>query len=257
MRMAESKVSWSGEVAAPPRVLREDQDGKLGPACVVVPLIAPAREGGGDRAWAEVVIVAGEVGDEPTWQSRAAVEALTTLEVGDTAFGVGQWERFDADVQWADVVGERTGPGARGSVQVDRITAQVFGRGDYNGLEYERMGAEGQGLVLREEHVRDAFVVEDWQQALCPVGLVEEADFDQPVEGGPITMTAVQQVRPLVSGAETREALWTTPTHTYLPAWQVQQQVARSQVDQAAEAMNRGELGVSTLSVPGTDGVSR
>lgn len=249
MRMAESKVSWSGEVAAPPRVLREDRGGTLGPACVVVPLIAPAREDGGDRAYAEIVLVAGEVGDEPTWQSRAAVEALTTLQVGDKAFGIGAWELFDANVQWAEHAGERTGPGAGGSVQVDRITARVFGRGDYGGFDYERMGAEGQGLVLRDEHVKDAFVVQDWGQSLCPAGLIREG------EQGPDGERLV--VRPLVSAAEAREALWTTPTHTYLPAWKVQQQVARSQVDQAAEAMNRGELGVSTLSMPGTDGVSR
>ena len=196
-----------------------------------------------------MVLVAGEVGDEPTWQSRAAVEALTTLQVGDKAFGIGAWDRFDANVQWAEHAGERTGPGAGGSVQVDRITARVFGRGDYGGFDYERMGAEGQGLVLREEHVKDAFVVQDWGQALCPAGLIREG------EQGPDGERLV--VRPLVSAAEAREALWTTPTHTYLPAWKVQQQVARSQVDQAAEAMNRGELGVSTLSMPGTDGVSR
>ena len=159
--MTTRSASFTGQVAAEPWLVHEGTQGvESKRAFVVFPLRIPDADLG--VRYAEVIVLAGAPGDEPVTTSRIAVQALTELKPGATVRMRGAWDQV------------RTLVGGK-SLEVDRLTAQEAWIGnpvvDPEGAR--RMGMEGRGYVLRNEHLRDAVVAEDLTEPLWPQGEFE------------------------------------------------------------------------------------
>lgn len=102
---------WTrGTVVAPPRVVRVLDGYNPRPAQVAFPIELEDAGTADTRQFAEVVMTAGEVWNEPTRESSLAVGALRDLQVGERVAvrGESDWIAFEV-------------PEVKGLVQVKRL----------------------------------------------------------------------------------------------------------------------------------------
>ncbi|MDK8178420.1 hypothetical protein [Micrococcus luteus] len=207
---SEEPGMWTrGTVVAPPRVVRVMDGYNPGPAQVAFPIELEHAGTAETRQFAEVVMTAGEVWDEPTRESSLAVGALRDLQVGERVAvrGESDWIAFEV-------------PEVKGPVQVKRlIPSDVTRLSRVNGEDaLSDLVPETRDLDLRREDLHPTVLADDWENPVCPHGVFSVQE-QRDREGQALSTPGLLDVRPVTSAADAREALWTTPAPVDPETW--------------------------------------